>query len=157
MNLVKMSIEDILKRIDIQTNIQKLQSGKRDEVLSALRTLASAAEFSNRKDCIMVLAGYYVLEVRSIDDLESFISATRLADSGELAHIVMKDIVRNRDISRRRLLIDDIVKIVRTISRKFGDEQIEALKQMIDSSVWGEKLKIRFHAIFRTEHMGSEY
>ena len=150
MNIEKMRIEDILNRVDIQANLRNFQSENKEDVRSALLTVAYAAQLCDRRDCLIALAGYYVLEVRSIDDLEFFIKATQLAHSPELAHIVLNDLIRNREVSRRRLFINDLVNLVGTIFRKSTPEQAESLTQLIDSAVWGEKLKIKFRMKLRS-------
>ncbi len=139
-----MPLEDILSKIDIQANLRNFQSVNKESVRTALLTFAYAAQVSGRRDCLIALAGYYMLEVRSIDDSEFFIIATQLAHSPELAHIVLNDLTRNREVSRHRLFINDLINILDTVIRKSTPEQAESLMRLIDSSVWGEKLKIKF-------------
>ena len=144
MIIEKMPLEDILSKIDIQANLRNFQSVNKESVRTALLTVAYAAQVSGRRDCLIALAGYYVLEVRSIDDSEFFITATQIAHSPELAHIVLNDLTRNREVSRHRLFINDLINILDTVIRKSTPEQAESLMRLIDSSVWGEKLKIKF-------------
>ena len=139
-----MRLEDIFSKVDIQAHLRNLLSDDKENVRTALLTIAYAAQVSGRRDCLIALAGYYVLEVRSIDGSEFFIETTKLAHSPELAHVVLNDLMRNRELSRRRLFINDLINILGTIIGKSTPEQAESLMQLIDSAVWGEKLKIKF-------------
>jgi len=145
-----MRLEDILSKVDIQSNLRNLQSVDKEKVRTALLTIACAAQVSGRRDCLIALAGYYVLEVRSIDDSEFFIATTKLAHSPELAHVVLNDLIRYREVSRRRIFINDLINILDTIIGKSTPEQTESLIQLIDSAVWGEKLKIKFRMRLRS-------
>ena len=149
-NIEKMCIEDIFSKVDIQANLRNLQSENKENVRTALLTIAYAAQVSDRRDCLIALAGYYVLEVRSIDDSEFFIKTTKLAHSPELAHVVLNDLVRHREVSRRRLFINDLVNLIETIIMKSTPEQAESLMRLIDSAVWGEKLKIKFRMLLHS-------
>ncbi len=77
-NIEKMCIEDIFSKVDIQANLRNLQSENKENVRTALLTIAYAAQVSDRRDCLIALAGYYLLEVRSIDDSEFFIKPRNL-------------------------------------------------------------------------------
>jgi hypothetical protein len=145
-NVANMRLEDIFAKVDIQAHLRNLQSEDKEKIRTALLTIAYAAQVSERRDCLIALAGYYVLEVRSIDDSELFIETTKLAHSPELALIVLKDLTLNREVSRHRIFINDLINIIRTIIRKSTPEQAESLMRLIDSAVWGEKLKIKFRA-----------
>ena len=144
MNIEKLRIEDILSKVNIQANLRQLESDNTEDVRSALQTLANIARLSERRDCLIALAGYYVLHVRSVDDYEFFIKATDLAHSPELSQIVLNDLVRIREASRRRLFMNDLVHIIGTINRRSTPEQTKSFKQLIESAVWGEKQKIKF-------------
>jgi len=79
-----------------------------------------------------------------VDEYEFFIKATDLAHSPELSQIVLNDLVRIREASRRRLFMNDLVHIIGTINRRSTPEQTKSFKQLIESAVWGEKQKIKF-------------
>jgi hypothetical protein len=137
-------IEDVLSKANVQGNLRQLQSDNKENVRSSLHTLASIARLADRRDCLLVLAGFYVLEVRSIEDLEMFIKATDLAHSPELAIIVLKDIMHNRELSRRRLFMNDLVALIGRIKIRSTPEQTETIGKLIESSEWGEKQKAKF-------------
>ena len=94
-----MRLEDIFSKVDIQAHLRNLQSDDKEKVRTALLTIAYAAQVSGRRDCLIALAGYYVLEVRSIDDSEFFIATTKLAHSPEIAHVVLNDLPEPNDAS----------------------------------------------------------
>jgi hypothetical protein len=90
-SIANIQIEDFLSKVDIQSHMLNLLSDNKENVRIALLNIAYAAQLTGRRDCLIALAGYYVLEVRSIDDSEFFIKTTKLAHSPELARIVMND------------------------------------------------------------------
>ena len=137
-------IEDVLGGANIQGNLLQLQSNKSEEVQAALHTLAAIARLSNRRDCLTALVGFYMLEVRSTEKLEMFIKATELAHSVEFALIVLKDLVQKRELSRRRLFMRDLEDLIHIIEMKATPEQAEAIAELIETSVWGEKQKAKF-------------
>lgn len=143
-SIPNIEIEDFLSKIDIQSHMRNLLSDNKENVRIALLNIAYAAQLTGRRDCLIALAGYYVLHVRSIDDSEFFINTTKLAHSPELACIVMNDLTRKREISRHRVFINELINILGKIILKSSPEQIESLMQLIDSAVWGDKLKIKF-------------
>ena len=145
-----MKIDDILRKVDIQSHMRNLLSDNKENVRTALLTIAYAAQLTGRRDCLIAIAGYYVLEVRSIDDSEFFINTTKLAHSPELARIVMNDLTRKREISRHRVFINELINILSTIILKSSPEQTESLMQLIDSAVWGDKLKFKFKTKLRS-------
>jgi hypothetical protein len=143
-SIANIQIEDFLSKVDIQSHMLNLLSDNKENVRIALLNIAYAAQLTGRRDCLIALAGYYVLEVRSIADSEFFIKTTKLAHSPELARIVMNDLIRKQEISRHRLFINELINILGTIILKSSPEQTESLMQQIDSAVWGDKLKFRF-------------
>jgi hypothetical protein len=137
-------IEDVLSRANIQGNLLQLQSNNIEKVQSALHTLATMARLADRRDCLTALVGYYMLQVRSTENLEMFIKATELALSPEFALIVLKDLVQKPELSRRRLFMRDLEDLVYRIEMKATLEQAEAIAELIETSVWGEKQKAKF-------------
>ena len=148
-SIANIQIEDFLSKVDIQSHMLNLLSDNKENVRIALLNIAYAAQLTGRRDCLIALAGYYVLEVRSIDDSEFFIK-TKLAHSPELARIVMNDLTRKREISRHRVFINELINIFSTIILKSSPEQTESLMQLIDSAVWGDKLKFKFKTKLRS-------
>ncbi len=144
MKIEDMRIEDVLSRANIQGNLLELQSKDIDNLRSALHTLAAIARHGNRRDSLIALVGYYVLEVKSTEDLEMFIKATELAHSPEFALFVLKDLVQRRELSRRRLFMRDLADIIYRIEMNATPEQAEAIAELIETAAWGEKQKAKF-------------
>lgn len=144
MKIEDLRVEDILNKANVQGNLRQLQSHNKEDVRTSLQTLACIAHQADRRDCLMALTGFYVLEVMSIEDFEMFIKATDLAHSPELAIIVLKDIIQNRELSRRRLFMNDLVALIGRIKNRSTPEQTETISELIESAEWGEKQKAKF-------------
>jgi hypothetical protein len=149
----ELRIEDLLSRIDIQGQLRQLESEDREMVESALHSLASIARLSQRRDCLIAIAGYYALHVRSLDEIEMFIRATRVADSLEIAQLVVRDLVRIPEASRRRLLMNDLLRMIESLIHRSSPEQAEPLLQWIESGAWGDKQKLKFRALIRSRQI----
>ena len=114
MNIEDLSVEEICKRINIQTNLIDLQSKNEKKRNSALTILATITKLTKRRDALYALCGYYLLEIENIDDIELFFDAIRNLDSIELLKLILKDISEDRNIFRRRVFIDDFLRKLST-------------------------------------------
>ncbi len=79
-----LTVEEICRRINIQANLNDLQSKNQEKRNSALTTLATITQLTERKDALYALCGYYILEIESTDDIELFFDAIRNLDSIQL-------------------------------------------------------------------------
>ena len=139
-----LSVEEICKRINIQANLNDLQSKNKKTRNSALTTLATITKLTKRKDALYALCGYYILEIVSIDDIELFFDAIRNLDSIELLKLILKDLAKDKNIFRRRLFIDDFLRRLSASTISADENDKAEIKQLIENSVWGEKLKRKF-------------
>ena len=144
MNIEDLSVEEICKRINIQTNLIDLQSKNEKKRISALTTLATITKLTKRRDALYALCGYYLLEIENIDDIELFFDAIRNLDSIELLKLILKDISEDRNIFRRRVFIDDFLRKLSTSVIKADEKDRNEIILLIENSVWGEKLKRKF-------------
>ena len=144
MNIEDLSVEEICRRVNIQTNLIDLQSRNKKKVRSAITSLAAIIKLTGRKDALYALCGYYILEVENIDDIEIFFDAVRNLESLELLKLILKDISEERNIFRRKLFIDDFLrKLSASVINADEKDRVEIIL-LIDNSVWGEKLKRKF-------------
>lgn len=138
-------IEEIFKRVNIQSNILDLQSKDKENVKSALNTLSSITRLTNRKDALYVLVGYYKLEARTIDEIISFFYSTEMAYSVDLAMMVLKDLVKSKDISKQRIFVNDFLRHLSVLFLSYlDDERKNEVRKLIEDSIWGYKLKRKF-------------
>ncbi|MBW1727407.1 MAG: hypothetical protein JRF31_09130 [Deltaproteobacteria bacterium] len=139
-----LTVEEICRRINIQTNLNELQSKNKKKRNSALTTLATITQLTKRRDALYALCGYYFLEIEHIDDIELFFDAIRNLDSIELLKLILKDISEDRNIFRRRVFIDDFLRKLSTSVIKADEKDRNEIILLIENSVWGEKLKRKF-------------
>ncbi|OQY09407.1 MAG: hypothetical protein B6I30_09895 [Desulfobacteraceae bacterium 4572_187] len=144
MNMEDLTVEEICRRINIQTNLNELQSKNKKKRNSALTTLATITQLTKRRDALYALCGYYFLEIEHIDDIELFFDAIRNLDSIELLKLILKDISEDRNIFRRRVFIDDFLRKLSTSVIKADEKDRNEIILLIENSVWGEKLKRKF-------------
>jgi len=85
MNIENYTVEEICERTNIQANLVDLQSKNRKKISSALTTLATITHLTKRKDALYALCGYYLLEIKNMDEIEFFFDATRNLHSIELS------------------------------------------------------------------------
>ncbi|MBT9159607.1 MAG: hypothetical protein AAGB97_08995 [Dehalococcoidia bacterium] len=143
-NIKDLSVEEICERANIQSNILDLQSKDSEEVKSALNTLSSITRFTDRKDALYVLVGYYKLEIRTLDEIIDFFRGTRMALSIDLSMIILNDLIKRKDISRRRIFLDDFLQQLRSVFIDTADDEKEEMRTLIENSAWGDKLKRKF-------------
>ncbi len=139
-----LTAEEICSRINIQANLNDLQSKNKKKISSALTTLATITQLTKRKDALYALCGYYLLEIENMDGIEFFLDATRNLYSIELSKLILKDISKEQNIFRRRIFIDDFLRKLSTSAIKADERDINEIKLLIENSVWGEKLKSKF-------------
>ena len=144
MNMEDLTVEEICRRINIQANLNDLQSKDKKKIRSALTTLATITQLTKRKDALYALCGYYLLEIENMDEIEFFLDATRNLYSIELSKLILKDISKDRNIFRRRIFIDDFLRNLSTSVIKADERDRNEIKLLIENSVWGEKLKRKF-------------
>ena len=144
MNIENYTVEEICEKINIQSNLVDLQSKNKKKVRSALTTLATITQLTKRKDALYALCGYYLLEIKNMDEIELFLDATRNLYSIELSKLILKDISKERNIFRRRVFIDDFLRKISTSAINADEKDRNEIKLLIENSVWGEKLKRKF-------------
>ena len=144
MNIEDLSVEEICRRVNIQTNLIDLQSRNKKKVRSAITSLAAIIKLAGRKDALYALCGYYILEVEHIDDIELFFDAVRNLESLELLKLILKDISEERNIFRRRLFIDDFLRKLSASVINADEKDRDEIILLIENSIWGEKLKRKF-------------
>lgn len=146
-----LTVEEICKKINIQANLIDLQSKNKKRTNSALTTLATITNLTKRRDALYALCGYYLLEIENIDEIEFFFDAIRNSDSIEFLKLILKDISQEKNIFRRRLFIDDFFRKLSMAITKANAKDKNELKELIENSVWGEKLKKKFLYQMETE------
>jgi len=139
-----LSLEELYGSINIQAKLTDLQSKDREKIKRALQTLSAMAGSTERKDCLYALAGYYQMEIKTLDDIEFFFEATKISNSPELFRLIFMDLTKNKDASRRRLFMDDVLRQFALIIYRSTRDQAESFFEMIESSEWGDKQKDRF-------------
>jgi hypothetical protein len=144
MKIEDLSLEEILANANIQHNLVDLQSGDKETIRGALGTLAAMTQYADRKDSLYALIGYYQLEVKTLDDIEFFFNATRNLHSPDLIYLILKDLARNKEASRRRLFMNDVLRCFPLVLRTATSKQVESFVQVVESAAWGEKQKARF-------------
>jgi hypothetical protein len=143
-NMEGLSVEEICSRINIQSNLKDLLSKSKEKRISALTTLATITQLTNRRDALYALCGYYILEVLNIDDIELFFNAIRNMDSIELMKLILKDLAKDKNVFKRRLFIDDFLRKLSESTESANEKDKAEIRQLIENSVWGEKLKKKF-------------
>jgi hypothetical protein len=144
MNIEDLSVEEICERINIQSNLLALQGDDEEKIRSALGTLATITRLTSRRDGLYVLIGYYSLEVRGLDEIEAFFRATESARSCDLTYIILRDLAKEKESYRRRLLMTDLMRHLRGIGIDATDQWKKACASVVASSQWGEKQKAKF-------------
>jgi len=144
MNMKDLTVEEICRRINIQANLNDLQSKSIEKRNSALTTLVTITQLTKRRDALYALCGYYILEIKSFDDIELFFDAIRNLDSIELLKLILKDITKDKNVYRRRLFIDTFLRKLSASIISADEKDKNEIKHLIENSVWGEKLKRKF-------------
>ncbi len=140
-----LSIEEICKRINIQSNILDLQSKDKGKVKSALNTLSTVTKHTDRKDALYVLVGYYKTEIGTIDEIIDFFYSTEMEFSIDLSMMVLNDLVKFKDLgSTRRIFVHDLLRHLSLFSRHINDDRKNEIRTLIENSAWGDKLKRKF-------------
>lgn len=141
-----LSIEELCKRVNIQTNLLELQSEDEEKVRSALSTLSAVTRYTDRKDALYVLIGYYQTEIRTIDEIVNFFHGTRAAFSTDLSMMILKDLVRFKDLgSKQRIFVDDFLSHLGIVLAHSNGDRKNEIRTLIENSAWGDnKLKRKF-------------
>lgn len=139
-----LSIEELCKRVNIQSNILDLQSKDEGKVKSALNTLSSITRLTDRKDALYVLVGYYRTEIRTIDEIVNFFHSTEMAFSIDLSMMVLKDLSKFKDISRQRIFVHEFLRHLSSLFKDIDDDRRNEIRTLIENSAWGDKLKRKF-------------
>lgn len=142
--IVDLSIEELCKRVNIQSNILDLQSKDEGKVKSALDTLSLITKVTDRKDALYVLVGYYATEVRTINEIVNFFHGTRTAFSIDLSMMILNDLAKIKDISRQRTFVSDFLGHLGMLFRDSNDDRKNEIRTLIENSAWGDKLKRKF-------------
>ena len=137
-------IEKILEKINIQPNLIDLQSENREKVRSALNALTGVTLLTKRKDSLYALVGYYVMEVKTLEQIEFFFKETKTAHSPDLAYLILKDLTQFKEASRHRLLINDFLNHLSDIQISKSGMSLEPFIHLVEHAKWGEKQKRRF-------------
>jgi hypothetical protein len=144
MNIQDMPVEKILAKINIQPNLIDLQSNSKEKVRSALEALAGVTLLTKRKDSLYALIGYYIMEVKTLEQIEFFFNATRSAYSPDLAYHMLKDLTHFKEASTRRIFMNAFLNYLSDIQISNSRFSIESFIQLIELSKWGEKQKQKF-------------
>ena len=103
-----LTLEEIYKKMSIQNISKYLESDDEDTVRQGLGTLAAMAYITKRKDALYLLVGYYILEIKDLNDKESFFISLGYMCNYELMCIVLQDISQYKDFYRKKLFVDSI-------------------------------------------------
>ena len=144
MKIENHTLEDLCEKINIQSHLSDLQSGKKTKIKPALTTLSSIVSITKRKDALYALLGYYLLEINSTEEIENFFDLTKNSNSIDLCMIILKDISKHKNIFRKKLFIDNFLRNLSGVIICAKDEEIDKIKDLIQKSEWGEKLKKKF-------------
>lgn len=151
MRIENLTIEEILERINIQANLLDLQSDNKQEVNNALSTLANIAKHTNRRDALYALCGYYLLEIKDIDDIEEFFYAIRVTNSIELVKLILRDISKYKNIFRRRIFVNKFMQSMSAVVLDANTKDKREITSIIANSAWGEKLKNKYYCQLKTK------
>jgi len=149
-----LSPEELCKLTDIQPHLVALQSKDREKIKSALGTLSTITRLTDRKDALDAMVGYYRTDARTIDEIVDFFHDTgSVASSIDLFVMVLKDLVKFKDLgSRRRLFTHDFLSDLNVVLRHSDITRKSEVRTLIENSAWGEKLKRKFiDALFYRE------
>jgi hypothetical protein len=58
--------------------------------------------------------------------------------------LILKDIAKDKNVYRRRLFIDSFLRKLSASIISVDEKDKNEIKQLIENSVWGEKLKRKF-------------
>ena len=83
------------------------------------------------------------IEIKSIDAIE-FFDAIKNLDSIELLKLILKDIAKDKNVFRRRLFLDTFLRKLSASIISADEKDENEIKQLIENSVWGDKLKKKF-------------
>ncbi len=136
--------EEIYKKINIQSLLIDLQSKNSDLIDSALSSLATIANITNRRDILYALGGYYSLEIKNILGIKSFFQRVKESYSFDIYKLILKDISKDKNIYRQKLFIDDFINSFAVTLDNITEVEISEVKTIIKNCDWGEKLKHRF-------------
>ena len=81
MNIKDLTVEEICRRINIQANLNDLQSKSMEKRNSALTTLVTITQLTKSRDALYALCGYYILEIKSIDDIDEEVLKNLISES----------------------------------------------------------------------------
>jgi hypothetical protein len=84
------------------------------------------------------------MEIKTLDDIEFFFRATKISNSLELIRLILTGLTKNKDASRRRIFMDDVLRQFELIIYRSTRDQVESFIELIESSEWGDKQKDRF-------------
>lgn len=153
MDIKDLNITDILERASIKEHIDNLLTGTSRERESAVSTLSAMVSEAGRKDALYVVIGYYAAKVKGMEAIEEFFQQASRTYSIELYTVILKDMAREKNLSRRRLFTDHFISSLATAIYKSVDVDYTELCAIIENSCWGEKLKIKFlYPISRCKH-----
>ncbi len=139
-----LSIEELCRQVNIQSNLFDLQTKDKGKVKSALNTLCTITKHTDRKDALYVLVGYYKTEVRTIDEIIDFFYSTEMAFSVDLSMMVLSDLVKFKDLGSRRIFVHDLLSHLSLFRRHINDERKNEIRTLIQNSAWGDKTKRKF-------------
>jgi hypothetical protein len=152
LNLGKLSLTEISRLINIQSNLRDLGSKQKDKVEAALNSLSSLVSTAHRKDALYALVGYYKIEVNSADEIIAFFEGTRIANSTYLSLMILNDIVKFKEVARRTSFIRDCLPHFKNIIEEANEDTKEAIRNSIINAVWGDKLKRKFLEVLFYEY-----
>lgn len=145
MNIELFSIEDICIQTNIQSKLLDLQSNNKDKIKSALTTLATITQNTNRRDALYAMCGFYKLEIKDSDEIIFFFQAIKHSYSIDLYKLILQDISKNKNIYRQKIFIEEFLNLLMGVLMNSSNVELNEIMTIIDRSVWGEKLKLKFY------------
>jgi len=76
--------------------------------------------------------------------IENFFDLTKNTNSIDLYRLILQDISKHKNIFRKKLFIDDFLRNLLEVTIHAKDEELNKIKDIIQKSEWGEKLKKKF-------------
>lgn len=146
-DLENVSVEELLAETNIQHHLTALLSKDSEKVKTSLHTLAAAASLGKRRDSLYALVGYYELEVNTLEEIQFFFKATRSMYLPDLVYRILRDISQRKEVCRQKLFLDEVRRVLSTVVHRASPDQVESFRALVETAVWGDKLKFSFFSI----------
>ncbi len=95
-------------------------------------TLNSIINNTDRKDALYGLCGYYIIDVKTMDDKIFFLNALRFNNNYQLFEIILKDLSQFKNFFRQKDLVDNILSMLSSvIFNKLSKTEEEKFKHLL--------------------------